>query len=105
MPRYFRRLELPFRRIARLIGIEFRLRHAGIVNLERVEAAMWALRDQVAGAQLQMPFAAVAAVLRVLTGGFSSLLAHAAILMLDAAQSGERDAPSCVPPGRALIYR
>src|SRR5690242_15977905 len=104
MPRRLGSFELAFGGIARLIGIEFRLRHTRVEDVERIETAVRTAGDEVAGAQLHAPLAALAPIFGIFSGGLSGLLAHAASLFFTIAQSGERQPPSCVPLARLLIY-
>ena len=77
MPRSGPGIELALRGIARLIGVEFRLRHARIVDVVGIEAAIGARRDQIARAKLDELLAPFAAVLRILARGLSGFFGHA----------------------------
>ena len=77
MPGRGSRIELPIRCISRLVRIELWLRHAGIIDVERIEAAVGTGGNEIAGFQLEKPLTTLAAILRIFTRGFSGLLAHA----------------------------
>ena len=77
MPAGFSGIELAIGGIARLIGVEFRLRHTRIVDVEGLETAIRATWNEIAGPKPEPIIATFTNVFRILACGFPGFFGHA----------------------------